>query len=159
MRSVRRTWTSRATARERGGIVGMRIPSQRRGCANAAQLWDQLIFYAAILSSTGASIQSVSAQRETTGETFHTAAPDRTVGKKNKKEQREPVMWWRQTEGSTKLSPRTVKGNRRAKGAVREVFFVSFFFLTQRLRRLGSPVTDHRNPLSLYPPAWLVGFS
>lgn len=29
--------------------------------------------------------QSVSAQRETTGETFHTAAPDRTVGKKNKK--------------------------------------------------------------------------
>lgn len=85
MRSVRRTWTSRATARERGGIVGMRIPSQRRGCVNAAQLWDQLIFYAAILSSTGASIQSVSAQRETTGETFHTAAPDRTVGKKNKK--------------------------------------------------------------------------
>lgn len=26
----------------------------------------------------------MSAQRETTGETFHTAAPDRTVGKKNK---------------------------------------------------------------------------
>lgn len=29
MRSVRRTWKSRVTARERGGIVGMQIPSQR----------------------------------------------------------------------------------------------------------------------------------
>lgn len=102
-------------------VVGFQLSRFRAhmGAVNAAQLWDQLIFHAAILSGREAASQSrQSVRKEKAPERLsETAAQDGTVGGSETYKKRADNVEWT-AGGQHRLRPRTVRGNTRAEGAV-----------------------------------------